>query len=64
MEQLIKEVEAYAKLVGKHPSTILQVAANLSGGRWAKWLEGSGCSMKVAERIRKYIKENPPLVAV
>ena len=59
MEKLINEIKAYAKAVGKHPSTILQEAANASGQTWAKWLEGAGCSVKIMDRIRKYIKDNP-----
>lgn len=61
MDELIKEVEEFAKLVGRSPSTVLQDAAATSGQAWAKWVNGGTCSMKIADRVRKYIRENQPI---
>ena len=60
MNELMKEIRAYAKAVGKKPSTIVQEAGKCGGQAWAKWLKGGTCSMKISDRIRKYIKDNPP----
>lgn len=60
MENFIKDIKAYAKAVGKHPSTIIQEGGKCGGQTWAKWLDGAGCSVKIMDRIRKYIKDNPP----
>lgn len=60
MEQLIAEVRAYATLRDIKPDTVLQLAANLSGTTWKKWVDGkSSCTLKTMDRIRKYMADNP-----
>ena len=61
MEKLIKEIEVYAKATGVLESTVLKRAAKLSGRTWKLWKAGKSTpTFKTAERIRKYIKDNPP----
>ena len=56
MEQLIKEVTAYAAAKGIKPTTVLQNAAGLSGTTWDKWAGGDAtCHLKTAAIIRDYI---------
>ena len=60
MEEFVRDVESYAQECGLHPSTVIQRAANLGGGKWAAWLNGGSCSMRTADRIRAYMRANPP----
>ncbi|MBL1434715.1 MAG: XRE family transcriptional regulator [Rhodobacteraceae bacterium] len=60
MEEFIKEVEIYATAMGLLPSTVIQRAANLGGGKWAVWKNGGSCSMRTADRIRAHMTANPP----
>lgn len=60
MEQLIAEIEAYATRRSVKPATVLQYAAGLGGQAWARWRSGAVCTMATAERIRKYMADNPP----
>lgn len=60
MEELIKLIESYAKAMGKSESYILQKAANTSGRAWKVWKNGGDCSVRIAERVKKYMKDNPP----
>ncbi len=62
MDQLMQEIEAYALARGILPATVVQAATGHSGTTWAKWQGGASCSLKTAERIRDYIKSNPPPV--
>jgi len=61
MEQLIAEIEAYADKRGIKPATVLQYAAGLGGGAWDRWRKGATCTFATAERVRKYMAENPPV---
>ena len=59
MEQLISDIEAYCARSGVSPQKLLREAINAQWGQWQKWKDGeSSPTMKVADRIRKYIKEN------
>jgi len=60
MKKLIDEIEAYAAAVKLSPSTVIQRAAGLGGGKWKRWQAGGDCSIRVAERIRAYMAANPP----
>jgi len=61
MEQLIAEIEAYAERRSVKPATVLQYAAGLGGTAWDRWQSGAVCTMATAERIRKYMADNPPV---
>jgi len=63
MEQFLAEIEAYAAACGLKPTTVVQRAGRLGGATWAKWQAGASCSMRIAERIRRYIADNPAPVA-
>lgn len=61
MEQLIKEIELFAQIVGMKPSTVLQRAGGFGGKAWARWVAGeSACTMPMADRIRRYMASNWP----
>lgn len=60
MEEFIIEIEGYAKSLGVSPSTVIQRAANVGGGKWAAWQNGGSCSMRTADRIRTFMTANPP----
>lgn len=58
-ENFITEIAAYAESVGLEPSTICLRA--VGNGHLFKRLEGGGdCSTKTVERVRQYMRENPP----
>lgn len=60
MEQFLKELEAYAKLLGVQPTTVIQRAKVGNGGTWGKWSTGAGSpTLRTADRLRKYMAENP-----
>lgn len=54
------EIEMYAAAFGIQPTTVVQRAGAVSGKAWSNWLSGGSCSMRVADRIRKYMADNPP----
>lgn len=61
MEQLIQEIEAYAAAVGLQPTTVIQHAGCGGGGAWPKWKSGeSACTLRTADRLRRYMADNPP----
>jgi hypothetical protein len=61
MEQLMKEIRAYAASRGIKPATVLQIAGGLGGMVWAKWEAGSAtCTLSMADRLRAYMAANPP----
>lgn len=56
----MEQVRAYADALGVHPSTVVQRAAKLGGAAWAKWETGeSSPTLRTADKILKYMKENP-----
>jgi DNA-binding transcriptional regulator YiaG len=62
MEQFMQQVRAYADALNIHPSTVIQRAANGGGNSWPKWESGkSSPTLKTADKILKYIAENPVL---
>ena len=54
IDDLIQEVEAYAKERGLAPATIVSRAAN-NGRLYGRLKAGFGCNMKTADRIRAFI---------
>ena len=62
MEQFIRDIEAYAGAVNRKPQSILRAAVGASWGTWESWKAGkSSPTMIVADRVRAYIAENPPV---
>ena len=59
MEQFIEEIRAYALSHGLHPSTVIQRAECGGGMTWANWLDGASCSMRTADKLRRYMADNP-----
>ena len=61
MEQLIKDIQAYADAVSKTPQWVLRAAIKASWGQWDAWKEGrSSPTMAVADRVRDFMRANPP----
>ena len=61
MEQLIKEIEAFAALRGVKPGTVLQWAGGFGGKVWGNWVAGTAsCTLPMADRIRRYMASNWP----
>lgn len=56
----MQEVQAYATARQILPATVVQQATGHSGTTWAKWQAGATCSLRTAEKIRSYMRENPP----
>ncbi|WP_334061706.1 helix-turn-helix transcriptional regulator [Limimaricola cinnabarinus] len=62
MEQFMNDVRLYAEQMGVHPSTVVQRAAKVSGGAWARWEAGDASpTLRVADKIRQYMRDNPPV---
>lgn len=59
MDQLMQEIEDYAKRRGILPATVVQQATGHSGTTWAKWAAGATCSLRTAEKIRSFMRGNP-----
>jgi hypothetical protein len=55
MDELIKEIEAFARLRKIEPQTVIRYAAGQKPGDWRRWKAGGGCSVRTAEKIREYI---------
>lgn len=61
MEKLIEEIENYARLTNVKPNTVVAKAINQTYSRFDAWKSGDGsCSLTNADRIRRYMAENPP----
>lgn len=61
MEQLIKEIEAFAALRGVKPGTVLQWAGGFGGKVWGNWVSGkASCTLPMADRIRRYMAAHWP----
>jgi hypothetical protein len=61
MEKLMSEIREYAKAVNRKPSYIIQKAGKCNGHVWGQWEQGASCTLKLAERIREWIAEHPPV---
>jgi len=57
MENLIKEVEAFANRHNLLPATVVQYATGQGGSTWARWKSGGECTMGTAARVRAYMAE-------
>ena len=61
MEQLIREIEAYASQMQRPPQWVLRKAFNAGWGQWDSWKSGkSSPTMAVVDRIKLFMKNNPP----
>lgn len=61
MEQFIREIEAYAQAAQRKPQAVLRAAVGASWKSWDSWLSRrSSPTMAVADRIRDYMRANPP----
>ena len=54
----MQEIVAFAATKKIKPATVLQYALNMSGATWAKWLDGTSCSMATAEKVRRYMADD------
>jgi hypothetical protein len=60
MDEFMQQVRAYADALEVLPTTVVQRAAKVSGSAWARWESGDGSpTMIVADKIRKYMADNP-----
>ncbi|MFW5655942.1 MAG: hypothetical protein ACOCYW_09930 [Roseicyclus sp.] len=61
MEQLIAEVEAYARAAGITPQKVLRDGIGAGWGQWDGWKAGaSSPTMRVADRLRAWMAQHPP----
>lgn len=61
MEQFIAEIESYAAACGRPPQWVLRRAFNAGWGQWDAWKSGkSSPTMAVADRVRAFMRDNPP----
>ncbi|MBV7394579.1 hypothetical protein [Mameliella sediminis] len=61
MEQLISEIEAYARAVERTPQAVLRAAIDAGGREWESWKAGrSSPTMARVDRLRAYMADNPP----
>lgn len=61
MEQLISEIEVYARAVERTPQAVLRAAIGAGWSEWESWRAGrSSPTMARVDRLRAYIAENPP----
>lgn len=62
MEEFIAEIEAFAAAAGMTPQIILRRSCGYSWDVWAAWKSRkSSPTMANADRIRAWMKDNPPL---
>lgn len=59
IENLISEVEAYAKARSLSPATVISRAVD-NGRLYGRLKSGFGCHVDTADRIRRYMASNPP----
>lgn len=61
MDQFIREIEEFCAAAGIRPERLLRETINAQWGQWARWRDGkSSPTMIVADRIRRFMRENPP----
>lgn len=64
MEQLIREIEAFAKASGRTPQSVLRSAVGANWGTWGSWLSRKSTpTYAVGERVHAYMAANPPAAA-
>lgn len=60
MDKFLADVESYAARAGLSPSTVAQLAANVSGSRWALWRSGKASpTARTMDRILEWIESHP-----
>jgi len=61
MEQLIADIETYARAYGCTPQSVLREAIGAGWGTWGKWKDGTRSpTMRISDKVRKHIADNPP----
>ena len=61
MEQLIAEIEDYARRAGIKPGSVLRSGINASSRQWQEWVDGkSSPTMATVDRLRAWMATNPP----
>ncbi|WP_421907097.1 hypothetical protein [Mameliella sp.] len=61
MEQLISEIEAYARAVERTPQAVLRTAIDAGGREWESWKSGrSSPTLARVDRLRAYMSSHPP----
>ena len=58
-ELLIKQIEEYCSDTNQSPSTFCARVAN-NASLYKRLKSGRGCGVKVLDRVRLYIANNPP----
>lgn len=58
-EQLIQSIADYAKQANLSPATVTKRAVDNSR-LFQRLLDGNGCTLKTAERLRAYMASHPP----
>ncbi|MBY6160012.1 hypothetical protein KUV73_03970 [Mameliella alba] len=62
MEQLITEIEAYARAVERTPQAVLRAAIGAGWGEWGSWrARRSSPTLARVDRLRAYMVKNPPV---
>ena len=61
MERFVSEIETYVAALGVTPQKFLRDVIGAQWGQWQKWKDGtSSPTMRIADKIRDYMAENPP----
>lgn len=61
MENLISEIEAYARAVDRTPQAVLRQAIDAGWREWESWKSGkSSPTMARVDRLRAFMAANPP----
>lgn len=60
-DDIIRELESYAEMVGLSPATVTSRAVSNSR-LYERMKAGGSCSLKTADRVRSYMAANPPSV--
>jgi hypothetical protein len=64
MEQLIAEIETYARAARLTPQSVIRRAVNAKGSAWALWCSGqSSPTMATVDTLRAWMRDNPPAQA-
>jgi hypothetical protein len=60
VEQLISDIEAYAKARSMTPERVLRVALNARWDTWSRWKSGEAdCTTKTIRKVRSFMAANP-----
>lgn len=59
MEQLIRDIKAYAEARGMTPQRMLRISINAKWDQWDRWQSGGSCTVRTMEKVRKFMREHP-----